>query len=44
MEHYNQWELSVPADSMLVLYSDGIVENPDASGEIIGRADAATYF
>jgi len=41
---YSEWELSVPEGASLLLYSDGIIENPNLAGAIIGRAGAPEYF
>lgn len=41
---YTQNIISILQDETLLIYSDGIVENPNTAHEIIGRAGAAHYF
>jgi len=41
---YREEVLNFSKDEILLLYSDGVIENPNMSGDIIGRASAVEYF
>jgi len=41
---YKQHQIEFSQGETLILYSDGVIENPNSQGSIVGRAQAAGYF